>query len=158
MGASEIIAYPYWCLEKGYADYAGPRERTQQWTTRAKGWIGVMYLDVVVSMLVYTVMTCAFYVLGAAVLHCRGEVPQGSELIRTLSVIYTEAAGSGAMVIAGGIANALLLLLVVYAAWVFRYRRLPAELAPGLIYDLFLCVSFLAISAVGVLAVARVIL
>ena len=59
---------------------------------------------------------------------------------------------SVAMVTAGGLANALLLLLVVYAAWTFRYWRLPKELRPSRLYDALLWVSFIAISAVGVLA------
>ncbi len=27
VGASELISYPYWCLEKGYARSAGPENR-----------------------------------------------------------------------------------------------------------------------------------
>ena len=61
-----------------------------------------------------------------------------------------------AMVTAGGIANAVLLLLVVYAAYTFRYKRLPPELRPGRLYDVLLWASFVSISAVGVLAVVRV--
>ena len=29
VGASELVAYPYWCLEKGYAMWTGPREGEQ---------------------------------------------------------------------------------------------------------------------------------
>ncbi len=187
-----------------------------------------MYWDAFVSMLVYTLMTCAFYVLGAAVLHGRGEIPEGPEMIRTLSRVYTESAGPGAMILylvgaiivlfstlfagtaawtrmfsdafaqvglldysnenerqrwirgfawffpfswtvlgltfkapvamvtAGGVANAGLLLLVVYAAYTFRYHKLPSELQPSLLYDVLLWVSFVSISAVGVLAVVRI--
>jgi manganese transport protein len=35
VGASEIIAYPYWCLEKGYASYTGPRTASSDWAVRA---------------------------------------------------------------------------------------------------------------------------
>ncbi|MCP4787693.1 MAG: divalent metal cation transporter [Fuerstiella sp.] len=228
VGASEIIAYPYWCLEKGYAGFTGPRESSDEWVARARGWIRVMYWDAFLSMLVYTLVTCAFYILGASVLHGRGEVPEGPEMIRTLSKVYTESAGTGAMalyvigaiivlfstlfagsaawtrmfsdafaqiglldysnesqrqrwirgfawffplswtvlgltfkapvamVTAGGIANAGLLLLVVYAAFTFRYHHLPAELRPGRFYDAVLWTSFAAITAVGVLAVVRI--
>ncbi len=227
VGASEIIAYPYWCLEKGYAAYTGPREESSAWRQRARGWIRVMYWDAALSMLVYTIVTAAFYVLGAAVLHGRGEAPQGSEMIRSLSRVYTESAGSGAMtlflvgaivvlfstlfagsaawtrmfsdafaeaglldysdrrqrgrwiaafawffplawtvlgltfkapvamVAAGGIANAALLLLVVYAAWVFRYHRLVPELRPGRLYDSLLWISILAVASVGLLAIGK---
>ncbi len=69
VGASELYAYPYWCLEKGYARFAGPRESSDAWVRRAKGWIRVMCLDAWVSMIVFTVATVAFYALrrhGAA--------------------------------------------------------------------------------------------
>jgi hypothetical protein len=58
------------------------------------------------------------------------------------------------MVIAGGVANAALLILVVYAAFLFRYRRLPPELRPSWAYDACLWISFVSITAVGVLAIA----
>jgi ribose/xylose/arabinose/galactoside ABC-type transport system permease subunit len=60
------------------------------------------------------------------------------------------------MVTAGGIANTGLLILVVYAAYTFRYRRLPSQLQPGRLYDLLLWISFVAITAFGVLAVVKV--
>ena len=31
VGASELVAYPYWCIEKGYARYAGARTETPAW-------------------------------------------------------------------------------------------------------------------------------
>ena len=37
VGAAELIMYPYWCLEKGYAKFTGPRDGSAQWTTRARG-------------------------------------------------------------------------------------------------------------------------
>ena len=97
VSADEIISYPYWCLEKGYATYTGTPDRSEDWARRARGWIRVMYIDAVVSMLIYTTTTAAFYLLGAAVLHKRGEVPEGSQIIATLSGIYTETLGPGAM-------------------------------------------------------------
>src|SRR4029077_8925734 len=54
VGAAELFYYPYWCLEKGYARYAGRREQTVEWENRARGWIRVMYLDAWVSMVVFT--------------------------------------------------------------------------------------------------------
>ena len=61
--------YPYWCIEKGYARFVGPRSGDAAWTARARGWIRVMHLDILCSLVVYTVATVAFYLLGAAVLH-----------------------------------------------------------------------------------------
>ena len=95
VASDEIIAYNYWCLEKGYAAYTGPREETDKWKTRAQGWINVMYLDAFVAMIIYTLVTVSFYLLGAAVLHNRGEIPQGNEVIETIALIYTQSLGLG---------------------------------------------------------------
>ena len=226
VSADEIITYPYWCIEKGYSAWTGPREASPEWARRAKGWIRVMYFDAALSMVIYSLATAAFYILGAAVLHGSGEIPAGNEMIRTLSQIYTETIGPGAMAIfltgavvvlfstlfvacasatrmftdafaqfgaldyrdtatrtrwfqalawllpviwtllylalqapilmlaAGGVATAGLLLLVVFAAYVFRYHRLAPELHPGKAYDVLLWVSIVAIVGVGVRSVA----
>ncbi len=224
VSADEIISYPYWCLEKGYAAHTGPRDGSDEWTKRARGWIRVMYFDAIASMVIYTATTAAFYLLGAAVLHTRGEVPQGSQIIAALSGIYTQTLGPGAMglfltgavsalfstlfvacasstrmftdafsqfgclnyeddptrqrwfavlawalpatwttlflyvraplimVAAGGVALAVLLLVVVFAAHHFRYRRLPATLRPTKVYDVLLWASILAIAGLGLKA------
>ncbi len=99
VGASEIFMYPYWCVEKGYARFTGPRSAGPAWVERARGWIRVMHVDVVFSMLVYTVATCAFYVLGAAVLHPKGVVPDAGTMIATLSELYTSTLGEWALVL-----------------------------------------------------------
>jgi Mn2+/Fe2+ NRAMP family transporter len=97
VGGDEIMQYTYWLIEKGYASKTGPRVADDPaWERRAKGWIGVMYLDAFVSMLVYTVITAAFYVLGAAVLHARGTVPGPNEIVPTLSRMYTDSLGGWA--------------------------------------------------------------
>jgi Mn2+/Fe2+ NRAMP family transporter len=54
----------------------------------------VMYLDAWVSMIVFTVATVAFYVLGATVLHRQDLHPEKSEMIKTLSEMYVPAFGS----------------------------------------------------------------
>ena len=56
-----------------------------------------MHVDIVVSLLVYTLATIAFYLLGAGVLHSQGLVPRGSDLIVVLSRIYTETLGPWAL-------------------------------------------------------------
>jgi len=88
VGANELIAYPYWCLEKGYARFTGPCDPTDSWARRARGWMRVMHWDAYMSMAVYTFATVAFYLLGAAVLHRQGLDPEGSQMIRTLSRMY----------------------------------------------------------------------
>jgi hypothetical protein len=99
VGADEITAYNYWCLEKGYARWAGPNDGSEAWVRRARGWIGVMYKDAIVSMVVYTFATIAFYMMGAAVLHPQGLMPRGNEMITTLARMYTDALGPWAMVL-----------------------------------------------------------
>jgi Mn2+/Fe2+ NRAMP family transporter len=96
VGGDEIMAYNYWLIEKGYAANTGPREQSQEWEIRAKGWIRVMYLDAVLSMVVYTIMTAAFYLLGAAILHRQGLLPAGMEVVETLSRLYTQSLGDWA--------------------------------------------------------------
>ncbi len=96
VAAGEITAYPYWCLEKGYAAWTGPRDDSDEWARRARGWIRVMTLDALVSMVIYTLMTCAFYVLGAAVLRSQENLADGNEFIVQLSVLFTGILGEGA--------------------------------------------------------------
>jgi Mn2+/Fe2+ NRAMP family transporter len=227
VGGDEIMLYGYWCLEKGYARHAGRRQQTPEWTARAKGWIKVMYVDAWVSMVIYTVVTAAFYVLGASVLHGQDTVPQGYDMIRALSLMYTDTLGPWAedaflfgafvvlfstlfaglaggtriwtdafarigvldfydraarrrsiavlswvlpaiwcalfvfvklpvlMVMIGGLATSIILLLVVFAAFNYRYRRLPAELRPGRFYDAALWLSAAAIVFIGVYGIVK---
>lgn len=225
VGGDEIMYYNYWCIEKGYAASTGPNDGSPEWAERAKGWIDVMYLDAIFSMIVYTLVTAAFYLLGAAVLHKSGQVPEGYQMIEVLSRIFTETLGDWAkllfligafialystlftataswsrvwgdafgqlgwidfasiagrkraiaafawifpvtwcilfmfiqspvlMVILGGVATSVLLLLVAYVAVVFRYRALPPSLTPTVTYDVFLWLSIgsiLMVSAYGV--------
>ena len=96
VGTSELMMYPYWCLEKGYAKYTGTREQTKEWVQRAKGWMRVMRFDAWFSMVIYTFSTIAFYLLGAAVLNRAGMVPEGGNMIRTLSQMYVPVFGESA--------------------------------------------------------------
>ena len=108
VGAAELVAYPYWCIEKGYARKAGPRNDSAAWLARAQGWLRVMRLDVWVSLAVYTVATLAFYFLGAATLH--GRNPSGlpsrvSDMINELTRMYVPVLGERGAVwfIVGGV-------------------------------------------------------
>ena len=96
VGASELVTYPYWCLEKGYAKYTGPRDQSPEWAERAAGWMRVMKWDAWCSMVVYTFATIAFYLLGAAILSRTELVPAGGEMVRTLAVMYEPVFGSWA--------------------------------------------------------------
>jgi len=94
VGANELISYPYWCIEKGYARFVGPRDHSQGWAERALGWMRVLRWDAWCSMLVYTFATIAFYLLGAATLGRIHLTPSGVDMIRTLSVMYEPVFGS----------------------------------------------------------------
>lgn len=96
VGASELLIYPYWCLEKGYARYAGSRDGSAAWIERARGWIRVLHVDAWTSMVVYTFATVAFYLLGAAVLGRIGINPEGRDMVRTLAAMYVPVFGSWA--------------------------------------------------------------
>ncbi|MGH7945380.1 MAG: Nramp family divalent metal transporter, partial [Opitutaceae bacterium] len=97
VGASELFMYPYWCVEKGYARFTGRREENSAWQIRARGWIRVMNIDIIASMIIYCVATIAFYVLGAGVLHKAGLVPKGMDMIPVLSNMYTQTLGPWAL-------------------------------------------------------------
>ena len=229
VGGDEIMSYNYWLIEKGYAAYTGPREDTENWRNRAKGWIKIMYIDAAVSMVIYTLATAAFYLLGAAILHRQGLLPEGMELIKTLTNLYTESLGQWAnvvflfaafivlystlfgalaiwtrlfpdafsqigwidftdikqrkktiailawgfpiiwaclfllmkapalMVLIGGLATSVILIIVVYAALYFRYKFLPDFLRPSKAYDIFFWVSVVSIIVVGGYGIYKVI-
>jgi Mn2+/Fe2+ NRAMP family transporter len=227
VGSDEIIAYNYWCLEKGYATYAGPRQETPAWLARARGWIRVMYLDALVSMIVYTAVTVVFYLLGAAVLYRQDIVPEGNQVIKELALIYTQSlsqnieliylvgaffvlfsslfASLGAwtrvftdifsemrlmdyenlnqrkraikmlalafpalwaiayffiqspvlMVLSGGVLGSILLLLVVYASWVF-YKRTTGIIKTSIYYRTSFWASVISIFLVAVYGLVKV--
>ena len=95
VASDEIIAYNYWCIEKGYAAFTGPYENTDAWKKRAQGWIQVMRTDALFAMIIYTLVTAAFYLLGASILHNSKHIPEGTQLISLLADIYTKTLGDG---------------------------------------------------------------
>lgn len=96
VGSNEQMAYTYWCVEKGYARFAGPADRSDEWVRRAKGWIKVMQTDVLVTMGLLTCATIPFYMLGAGVLYRLNAKPNGLETIDVLSNMYTQTLGEWA--------------------------------------------------------------
>jgi len=99
VGATELIQYPYWCLEKGYAKWTGPLDQSPDWERRARGWIRVLKWDAWCSMVVYTFATVAFYLLGAAILGRTGLDPGGDQMVRTLGQMYVPVFGEAAQAI-----------------------------------------------------------
>lgn len=94
VGASELIYYPYWCLEKGYGRNIGVNDHTPAWRERARAWMRMMRIDAWVSFAIYTTTTLAFYLLGAAVLHAKNLQVENSQMISTLSHMYRETFGA----------------------------------------------------------------
>jgi Mn2+/Fe2+ NRAMP family transporter len=99
IGTTELLYYPNWCLEKGYARFTGRPSDDPVWARRARGWVRVMQTDAIVAMVLYTTATVAFYILGAAVLHRMGVVPRGDEMVLMLSNMFTETFGPWAFFI-----------------------------------------------------------
>ncbi len=92
----EMCTYTYFCVEKGYARFTGTNVPDSEWPRRARGWIRVMYADVLFALGIYTVGTICFYFLGATILNRMELNPEGPETLRTLSLVYTESLGSWA--------------------------------------------------------------
>ena len=99
VGAAELIAYPYWCMEHGYASFTGARDDSKDWADRARGWIRVMKWDAWCSAAVYTFATVAFFLLGAAILGRIELIPAGDDMVRSLSVMYRPVFGPTAQFI-----------------------------------------------------------
>ena len=96
IGGTELGIYPYWCMEKGYARFTGPRRQDPAWAARAKGWMRVMRYDAFVSMVLYTIATVAFFLMGVAVMHKQGLDPAGMRMVSTLLEQYVPAFGEHA--------------------------------------------------------------
>ncbi len=90
VGAAELIAYPYWCQEKGYMKWLGAPDGSMVWFDRAHGWLRVLQLDAWVALVAYTVVTLVFFMLGAATMHRVGMRPPDGETVRTLLFLCGE--------------------------------------------------------------------
>jgi len=86
----EIMAYTYWCLEKGYAKHSGDKQEI-------KAWIKVMQTDVWATVFFVTIGTLPFFLLGAAVLNTLGLYPPpDGDIIQTLLNMFTTILGTWA--------------------------------------------------------------
>ncbi|MEM9378725.1 MAG: Nramp family divalent metal transporter [Planctomycetota bacterium] len=126
VGANELIFYPYWCLEKGYARHVGPDDGSPEWVERARGWVTVMQLDAWIACAVYTVGTVAFYLLGAAVLHQRGLAVDDDALHGSLSQIYRVGLGEGLGLWVYGV-GAAAVLFSTFFVWAASSSRIVTD-------------------------------
>jgi hypothetical protein len=227
VASDEIIAYTYWCQEKGYANHTGVNDGSEEWQLRANGWIKIMQLDAIVAMLIYTLVTAAFYLLGASILYGQKEIPEGNELINALAFIYTQSLGSEArfaylagaffvlyssvfatlaywsrlfpdifgqlgwinqdsttdrkkwvailawlfpclwviaylfvemptfMILSGGVVGSVLLLIVVFAAIIFRFQNKFLKIASGPVSELMFWLSVASIASVSIYGIFK---
>ena len=116
VAANELFMYPYWVLEKGYARELGD-PADAGWTARARHWINTIRLDAGLATIVATIVTAAFFLLGAAVLHRQGVMLEGLQVLETISNVYTASYGpwSRDVFLAGAFCT-LFSTLVVYTA------------------------------------------
>jgi Mn2+/Fe2+ NRAMP family transporter len=124
VGGDEIMAYNYWLIEKGYAAKTGKSDGSDEWAKRAKGWTKVMMIDAVAAMLVYTIVTAAFYVLGAGLLHGQGSVPDsGGEFLAYLATMYTTTLGdwAGPLFYCGAFVVLFSTTFAALAAWTRQF-------------------------------------
>ena len=98
----EIMAYTYWCLEKGYA------ENTGNDIEEKKHWIKTMQTDVWVTVFFITLGTLPFFFLGAGVLN---NVPELQESLATSSFWDVDVISS--------LQNMFSLVLGGWAKWLF---------------------------------------
>ncbi len=227
VASDEIIAYTYWCQEKGYANHTGVNDGSEEWQLRANGWIKIMQLDAIVAMIIYTLVTAAFYLLGASILYGQKEIPEGNELINSLASIYTQSLGSEArfaylagaffvlyssvfatlaywsrlfpdifgqlgwinpdsttdrkkwvailawlfpclwviaylfvemptfMILSGGVVGSVLLLIVVFAAIIFRFQNKFLKIASGPVSELMFWLSVASIASVSIYGIFK---
>ena len=90
--ANELFMYPYWILEKGYADFTGPPE-SEGWQERTRGWIRILQVDVGLATFLTTIITAAYFLMGAAVLHSQGIEVKGTGVVDELSRMFTDSYG-----------------------------------------------------------------
>ena len=127
LSANELIQYTYWAKGKGYAAWTGPRSEAG-WKDRAKGWIHVMRWDLGLAAASYTIVTIAFYVMGAAVLHRMKITPGGFKLVDELANMYTQTLGAWSSLLFMFVA-----FVVLYSTYIVNVAGTSRVVGDGLI-------------------------
>ena len=117
VSANELLMYPYWILEKGYAREVGD-PASPGWADRARRWIRTIWIDAGLTTILSTMVTAAFFLLGAAVLHRQKTLPQGLHVVDQISDVFTASYGewSKALFVVGAFCTLYSTLVVVAAA------------------------------------------
>ena len=92
IAANELVGYATYVQETGYGLLAGSRT-SEGWKSRMEGWLRVMKVDVIVSVILVVIITVAFLIVGASVIAGLGEYPSGPELGVFLANAYGELFG-----------------------------------------------------------------
>ncbi len=104
-GFASQVWYTYWVLGAGYgaaagrgygksADVSALRSMSRDSAEKIKGWCRVLYVDATLGLVIGTVVTGAFLMAGAGVLHPRQLAPKGNEVAFTLSNVFSSEWGS----------------------------------------------------------------
>jgi Mn2+/Fe2+ NRAMP family transporter len=117
VAANELLMYPYWILEKGYAKELGDPQ-SAGWTDRVRQRVHWIWLDAGVSTALATLVTAAFFLLGASILFRNRIEPKGPEVVDQISSVFTESWGewSKAIFVVGAFCTLYSTLVVVAAA------------------------------------------
>ncbi len=117
VAANELLMYPYWILEKGYGRELGD-PNSSGWAERVRQRVRWIWLDAGFATALATIVTAAFFLLGAAVLFRQGIVPEGPEVVDQISSVFTESWGewSKAIFVIGAFCTLFSTLVVVAAA------------------------------------------
>ena len=131
--AFEMFFYPYWILEKGYSSFAGPRPESgdrEEWARRMRGWIEVMRADVLICTILATILTIAYYIMGASILHRLQVSPAGLDVVKDLSGIFTATYGRWAywFFMFGGFCTLFSTLVVFGSSWGRMWTDLMASM------------------------------
>ena len=89
----ELIGYAHYVQETGYGKLAGPRD-LDGWRERMEGWLRVMKIDVIASLILMMITTVAFFIIGATVVAALGEYPSGPQLAVYLGRAYRNLFGA----------------------------------------------------------------
>jgi len=117
VAANELLMYPYWILEKGYARELGDPE-SPGWTERVREKVRLIWIDAGFSTVLATIVTAAFFLLGAAVLFRKEIEPKGLDVVDQISGVFTESYGEWSKVVflVGAFCTLYSTLVVVAAA------------------------------------------
>ena len=91
--SNELFMYPYWVLEKGYRRNVGEPD-SEGFVQRARGWVRVLQWDTGVCTVLATVITCALFLMAAAVLHGSTDDVNKDTILVQFSAMFSKTFGT----------------------------------------------------------------